>query len=379
LTDGYLKCAHCAVEFLGTASQIKHHKYEGRIAYCSDICRKTAVSNKLRTPMPTHGPCPTCGSMFESRTSKIYCSQKCYAASPAFAAMIEANMMKAAKSAAKNLEEFRELNTINCMECGEPFYAPPAKQKKFCGPLCYRGYMAKRFDRWVASPERIALPQNFDEFLTQNELPCLVEGCGWVGRHLSQHMNMAHGVPAHEFKRAAGFNLGTGVVSADLSAEMSLRPQVGVALAGIERSKPTNPQTRRYVSLEAREHQRKARLICYGGPTRDCKGCGNPFQQSTPYGRSQYCSTSCRDKDYSARNSERRFPMDCANCKSDFLGTYYQSLGLAKGRPVACSIKCRNAIVGGYKHRRIKCAQLQQHDEATNVNETAVKAGTNSD
>lgn len=348
--EGYLTCPHCRVEFLGTRSQIKHNKYEGRVAYCSDICRKTAVSSKLRKPMPTHGPCPTCGNMFESRTSKIFCSQSCYGASATFAAMREANVVKAARSTAKNMEEFRERNTIHCLECDAPFYHPPAKRKRFCSNLCSRTYMAKRFDRWVASPERIALPQNFDEFLTQNELPCLVEGCGWVGRSLSGHMNQAHGVPAHEFKRAAGFNIGTGVISAELSAELSQRPNVGVGLNCHDRSSlTTNPPTRRYISLEAREHQRKARLMQTGGPVRTCAGCSKSFQQSTAFGKAQYCSRECRDTAYAAMKSKRQSPMTCANCRSDFLGNYQQSLRLAKGRPVACSIACRNAIVGGRK------------------------------
>jgi uncharacterized C2H2 Zn-finger protein len=370
MADGYLKCPHCAVEFLGTASQIKHHKYEGRTAYCSDICRKTAMSNRMRKPMPTHGPCPTCGNMFESRTSKIYCSQTCYSASPAFEKMREENILKAIKASAKSLEEFRELNTINCLECSAPFYQPPAKKRRFCSNLCSRSYMAKRFDRWVASPERIALPQNFDEFLTQTELPCLVEGCGWVGKSLSGHMNQAHGVPASEFKRAAGFNLGTGVVSADLSAAMSLRPQVGVALAGLEWTPPTNPQTRGYISLEAREHRRKARLMCEGGPIRPCKGCGKDFQQSTVYGKAQFCSRECRDFAYGTENAKRQFPMECGNCKAAFLGNYYQSLGRAKGRPVACSISCRNTIVGGYKKRRINSARQQGASSAPTANKT---------
>lgn len=354
----YLTCAHCKVEFLGTVSQIKHHKHDGSQAYCSDICRRAATANRMRKPVPRHGPCPSCGSMFESRTSKIYCSHKCYLASPAFAAMREANVVKAAKSSARNMEEFLEQNTINCMECATPFYSPPAKQRKFCGHLCYRGYMAKRFDRWVASPERIALPQNFDEFLIQTELPCLVEGCGWVGKSLSAHMNSAHGVSAREFKRAAGFNIKTGVISSDLFATLSQRTQT---LVGIKRPldimPEAQPQTMRYVSLEGREHRRKARAIARGGPSRKCKGCGVNFEQSSPFGKAKYCSIGCRDADYATRTSERKFTMKCFKCGSDFLGNYSKNARHRRGLPVSCSLSCRNAIVAGYKRPRIRTAQ----------------------
>ena len=85
--------------------------------------------------------------------------------------------------------------------------------------------MAKRFDRWIANPQTLALPQAYDEFLTGEELPCLVEGCNWRGQWLSLHMNYTHGVPADEFKRAAGFNLKSGIISGPMREALAQRPQ----------------------------------------------------------------------------------------------------------------------------------------------------------
>ena len=79
-----LTCGHCGATFLATPSQLKHHKYEQIKAYCSPICRTAADSQRKRQPTPVYGPCPTCGSRFESRVPKTYCSLKCYVASPAF-------------------------------------------------------------------------------------------------------------------------------------------------------------------------------------------------------------------------------------------------------------------------------------------------------
>ena len=116
--------------------------------------------------------------------------------------------------------------------------------------------MAKRFDRWIASPKNMYSPQCYDEFMTQEELPCLIEGCDWVGVHLGLHVNQAHGIAARDFKRATGFNYGTGLVGIELHKIMSNRAQNQVV--------PTPPEgfgggiPRDYTSLEGIEHRKKA-------------------------------------------------------------------------------------------------------------------------
>lgn len=296
---GQLVCAHCAVKFTGTKRQVCAVKYESKPVYCSTACRSTALASKFRKPKPAYGPCPTCGKRFESRRPKTFCSLSCYMDSPRFEEVRDEARAKAGIGRAEREGAFRADNTLACLGCGEDFYAPPARKKKFCKHSCYRSYMADRFDRWVASPERIALPQNFDEFLAQAELPCLVDGCGWTGHNLSQHMNYAHGIPADEFKRAAGFNITTGVISASLSDTLAAsHASNGSALRGRRPPEDARDHMTGYKSLEGREHARKARLLASGGPLRICVGCGEQFTQSTPFGRAKYCSRDCRSSHY---------------------------------------------------------------------------------
>jgi len=340
--EGYLRCSHCGVEFLGSRSQINHVKYDGSKAYCSPLCRK--AGNPLRRPKPTHGPCPTCGKMFASRTSKIYCSMQCYIRSPALKELANTNTRTIAirNSHAKRYEDYVRANTLPCTECGKPYYRPPARRRRFCSTLCYRRHLAKRFDRWVANPQEIALPQAFDEFLTQNELPCLVKGCNWSGKMLSLHMNTAHGVPKDEFKRAAGFNLKSGIISADLAEVLQRRENQGVALASFDHTgiRPT-PSTRNYHSLEGKEHMAKARamLMAEPGPMHTCRQCGKDFQQSTRMGRTMYCSTRCRSKFYSV--SGRKHPLSCSQCGKTFIADLHQVRRMEAGKPVVCSMRCR--------------------------------------
>ena len=209
----WLTCGHCKTEFQGTWSQFKHVRYEAKNTFCSMICQKAWLSNLLRKPKPQHGPCPTCGCMFESRAPKRFCSMRCYLASPIHPMRTLAGT-EASRRKRLSLPDDARYNRErrHCLHCDGEFVEIPSKPKRFCSQACYRLYMAGRFDRWIASPQRIALPQAYDEFLASEELPCLVEGCESVGQHLSTHMNITHGVPAAEFKRAAGFNATTGVV-----------------------------------------------------------------------------------------------------------------------------------------------------------------------
>ena len=319
-----LECGHCGAKFKGSDTQARKVKYEKRTVYCSDTCRAAALSRKaqeqamregkkLRKGMLT-GPCKTCGKMFESRIDKMFCSMDCYIKSDQFSGMVAENLKKAgSKESIKRRAQAAKLGQdVPCLECGADFYQKrPSKGnpvRKFCGTGCYRTYLAKRFDRWVANPEGMALPQCYDEFLDREELACVVEGCDWKGKHLTLHMNQAHGIKADEFKRAAGFNLSTGVIAKPLAEAFRKRELVGAALmlmddparaAALALAQETlvvNPI--RYRSLEGREHSKKARAMLGSGPQRTCAGCGKEFQQSTPMGRALYCSRECRDNAY---------------------------------------------------------------------------------
>lgn len=210
------------------------------------------------------------------------------------------------RNTAPDLPEFRP-----CKECGADVYQKPSRQDKFCSKPCYRAYLAKRFDRWIANPEGLALPQCYDEFLDREVLPCPIVDCHWHGRHLTLHVNQVHGLKAQEFKRAAGFNLGTGVICKPLAQLYSERAPVGIAvdnpfqdtaLAAAQEAS----RVRRYRSKEGAEHRQKGNALMRteSGPHRICNGCGIGFTQSTPAGRALYCSIKCREAYYSARRRD---------------------------------------------------------------------------
>jgi hypothetical protein len=162
--------------------------------------------------------------------------------------------------------------------------------------------MAKRFDRHIANPEAINLPQGYDAYLDQETLRCPVDGCDWHGHHLSIHVNQMHGITADELKRAAGFNKSSGLVSKGLAIRLQDRTKQGVAVMPEYWTKENQsfPKwNRTTLSNEAKEHYAKARALAGAGPIRMCFGCGCEFQQSTPFGKSKYCSKQCRSDHYS--------------------------------------------------------------------------------
>lgn len=324
-----LQCGHCHAIFTGTDSQARKVKYEQLTVYCSPICRSAATSKKAReqalkdgkTPRKgvLAGPCPTCGNGFESRVDKVFCSMACYMKSDTFRAMRDNYPGHSAELRAEITAKLKKGQDVPCVECGQEFYQKrPAKgrpARKFCGTGCYRSYMAKRFDRWVANPEGMALPQCYDEFLDREELNCVVDGCSWRGQHLSLHMNQSHGVQADDFKRAAGFNLSTGVVGRSLAEVLRDRSVVGVAAGlGDEEKRRAALSSAleaiksapiRYRSIEGAEHKKKARAIMGSGPQRTCAGCGCVFHQSTPMGKALYCTIRCRSVAYATRAREK--------------------------------------------------------------------------
>ena len=302
-----LSCGHCCAVFVGSNSQARKVKYEKKTVYCSKICRVAALRKKFSVPEKQYGPCPTCGEKFFSKRKKVFCTLGCYTKSPQFLKMLEVN-----RKAFKNMPKEKRLQIakrrrtgkyVQCLECKTEIYSKPSRPKKFCTKTCYRAYLAKRFDRWMANPEGLSLPQCYDEFLDSQELPCLVEGCDWEGKHLSLHANLAHGIQADELKRAAGFNLSTGVISRPLAEKLSLREKIGIAVNNEpppESARIAVSKTKRYCSLEAKEHQAKTRalLSLEPGPKRICRQCKKTFQQTTKFGKTKYCSLDCRNKFY---------------------------------------------------------------------------------
>ena len=318
-----LTCGHCACIFAGSYRKW-WNTTQGKKVTCSKACQLALQSKMLSKPIPEGGPCLQCGKKFFSRRlEKKYCSLSCYTASPQFIAQregwvdqIRKKEPKALAAIAKSAEKNKRGHDVPCLECGELIWRKPSDvgKRKFCGSVCYRAYMAKRFDRWVANPEALALPQCYDEFLDSEVLHCVIEGCSWVGQQLTMHVNSAHGLPKHDFKRAAGFNVNTGVIARPLAEVFQARgdefqssdQQNSEALLAAKKARDENP-VKHYKSLEGLEHLNKSlamrRLDL--GPERTCLHCGELFHQSTPFGKAMYCSRSCRNLKYAAKTKQK--------------------------------------------------------------------------
>jgi len=365
----YLHCSHCRSEFIASERQLKRARSaEGKAHrfYCSLICQTAGSAENRRRPMPYTGICKQCGKAWASRQPhKAFCSLKCYIASPEAKARLRSMAHQALgasvlKTTGKAVVPRIEMT---CLNCGTKRLVRHSSNQKYCNRRCYRQYMAGRFDRWVASPQSVALPQSFDEFLSQEELPCLVEGCNWVGLCLGNHVNFAHGIPAAEFKRAAGFNIKTGLVTPAMSERLSQWPRIHEGIFGGESrddsGKPSNPPLiRGYRSLEGREHAAKALAIRMIGPSeippRVCIGCGVEFQPGPISWGSKYCSIGCRDQWYRENHRTLRFWMKCGKCGKDFQGSVDQNRRWERGSPVFCNTVCRQSNNGAKRKRRPK-------------------------
>lgn len=298
--------------------------------------------------------CQNCGQSFESRYShKKFCTLSCYHTSPQFQAMLKANVVKGVIALRGRPPQYE---TLDCLHCGKTVPTKPSRSSKrsvhkYCSHKCYREYMAGRFDRHIASPESLALPQNYDEFLTGAELRCLVEGCNWSGIQLSSHMNFTHGIKKDEFKRLAGFNASTGVVTADYSERLSeAKKEQGCGADHMSKIRamirnPTPPSHGGRYRLEGKEHARKARMLVEKPITEfQCLGCGK-LSRSVEWIQ-KYCSVKCRDDYYARRNAEKQYPFKCEVCKQDFAGNIYQKRRDDQDLPVVCSFRCRQRRAG---------------------------------
>ena len=312
---------------------------------------------------PIRGRCLECDVLFRSYDKKKkFCSMACYAKSPLMKETIRlSNEKAAARARIKAGLKPGERPSKRCLECDEKFYVRPSqyKSKKYCSQVCYRAYMAKRFDRWIADPQGIALPQCYDEFLIKGELPCLIDGCDWIGENLGNHVNFTHGITASEFKRMVGFNEKTGLITPRLFKMFSERAKKTIAKHGVSAAFLENngssvgPHKR---SLEAKEHSGKAlalRVAEYDESTARtslCRQCQKEFRHNPLSAVRLYCNDACRTAYYRGR----RFDLSCNHCGLEFLGTSVQELRVRRELPVFCSNSCkgaRNIAVGLPKRR----------------------------
>jgi len=206
--------------------------------------------------------CPTCHETFPTHLDRKFCSLDCYVNSSVFHDARAAYSKKMAEARIKG----------ECLNCGKEMSMTKSegqgymsgdkhrKAKRFCTRSCWREWLSERFDRAVAHQTGLQLPCSYDEFLAQEELPCLVEDCNWVGHGLSMHCNMEHGINADELKALAGFNRKTGVISQTLRIALEARENVGVGILDEVRSNPASEGTKWSVRPEGREHHKKAHL-----------------------------------------------------------------------------------------------------------------------
>lgn len=360
-TDGqWLTCKHCRAEFLATKSQW-YHRNE-RPSYCSKMC---ARANAPKPPIKKPGPdklfvCVGCGKEFASKRKKKFCTIECYNSSD-----YGREHLRRASIAGINAQYNKNFGVdwagpveYPCLHCGKVRIGKPSHKRRFCSQICYRAFMNERFDRWIASPQSIALPQAYDEFLSQDELPCLVEGCTWRGEHLSAHMNFCHGVPADEFKRAAGFNLHSGIVAPQVSRMLSERAKTGIAVAAMRDAYPTKRPSnyvRNYQSLEGKEHRKKAVVlseICGELRIVICGTCGKEFSCSPIAKSRRFCSVECRNVSYAGKYKNTCAKGSCAVCEKIFDLTYGQTLRQRKGLPIYCCRAHRQSANGSKPKRR---------------------------
>ena len=304
-----------------------------RQKFCSSKC-----SSAFRDRKPGRhfiGPCPICGKHFHSRyCEKIFCSMTCYVQSDQFKTMQMENIKKIAPEAG---------TPRICKGCSAEYSR--SRKAKFCSNQCRRKYFAERFDRWIANPESVALPQNFDEFLNRSILTCPVDGCDWEGQCLSVHANASHGIAAREFKKLCGFNLTTGLIGTDLSAQFAEKTkkfiEEGIFRTGFDPDRRV-VKPERYSSLEAKEHAAKSRADtpAMKNEFSPCLECGIDVQQPSS-GRKLYCSTRCRSRYYAKKDGSE---CTCGYCGERFWGKKDQAKRFADGLPVTCSTNCRNRL-----------------------------------
>lgn len=341
-----------------------HERSDVGICAMSDLAEVLKRSNGT---LRVFGPCPTCGHRFESRDRKIFCSMVCYHRSDRFKEIV------AERATRQTIPDPR-----SCVYCGATFTTKPSSKRKYCSKICQRRWFAERHDRWVANPQKIALPQAYDEFLSHNELSCIVEGCDWTGQNLSIHVNHVHGISADEFKELAGFNRHSGLVSAELSQTLRDRPYAHLRDNPEETASSLEKMREIAASknidkpkggsrLEHREHSRKQlaeRRAAASAVSYKCARCSSLFVKFGLKRNLKYCNTCKADAHYE-RAIAARFVLKCSRCGAEFRGNRLQRLRMEKGLNIFCM--CCRTITRKQQlveiRRRIQIRGKPNHEE----------------
>lgn len=303
---------------------------------------------------PERGPCLVCGAMFRSYALRKYCSLGCYLSSPQLQDRLRASNIKKTAEAAQRLGIDGQPLECECEHCRATFrVARLHRRRRFCTPQCRRKHYAERFDRWIANPSTLALPQNYDEFFSSEVLACPIEGCNWEGYDLGRHANFTHGVDAPKMRELLGCNRGTALCTPAISeARREVALAIGLPLMAVPFPKGISTPNTVPPSLEAKEHQKKASAElrhAFEPIERTCRVCGSGFLQTAP-GLKKFCSIDCRSRQVSYGHPKVHECVCCV-CGNSFLGTKAQSANSAKGRAM-CSLVCRGRRLGGLRSKK---------------------------
>lgn len=144
-------------------------------AQCKRIGMGRRVS-EVRTKPLIECKCESCEDTFLSKDPRRYCSVMCWTASPDFRAHLARISEKGRAAFKKKCADGRRI----CPVCQ---INPVKPGNKFCSVKCWRRHYAELFDYQIANPSTIEEIHGYDEYLSQEELPCLVEGCDWKGKY----------------------------------------------------------------------------------------------------------------------------------------------------------------------------------------------------
>lgn len=254
-------CDYCGEEYEISPSSWSRHKKHGKNKYCS---RKCSILASGRNYGGYKCKCKTCGKeIIASYPDKKYCSMDCY--------MSDEKTMDRLKSYNDKKHEEGSVDK-ECKNCGKEITVRKSRigfsGNSFCSRSCYREYLSERFDRFIESNVSFENINNFDEFLTEDELSCPIDGCGWFGKHLGNHLNLSHGILSRDAKMAMGFNLSTGLCTRDVSEKLSntaIETQNKYDLCPPEYDR--NFAKNKYISKERIDHAKKSIAISISNGT----------------------------------------------------------------------------------------------------------------
>jgi hypothetical protein len=78
------------------------------------------------------------------------------------------------------------------------------------------------------------------------------------------------------------------------------------------------------------------------------------FQQSTPFGRTLFCSSECLKQAHSEQASAKQYHLVCDQCGRSFKGNKTQRLRKSRGHDVCCSFRCRAMRNSGLRRAVLK-------------------------